>query len=565
MDNQRVFIWLGVALAAWLNYTAYQHDYGAPPAIAPTTIEAKPAAGAPAAPSSIPQPAAVSPSAATPAGAVPAPATADATPRPAPAELVHVRTDVLDLDISTEGGEIDRADLLAYPLKKDAPDAKVRLFDASSPERHFVFRSGLSNATPGTAPDHLALFKAAQTSYLLADGQDVLTIPLTWSDGAVSVTRTFVLHRGSYAIDLGYAIHNDGATPWTGFEYGQLVRHYEAVSRSMWNPETYAYRGPAFYSGAKYEKLNVEKPADSPLPAESVTGGWAAAMQHHFVAVFVPDATTPFRYSFEYRNGDYHFGAAGPVVTVAPGASAELHATLFAGPKLKTQLEAVAPSLTYTNDYGKFLTPLAKPLFWALSSVHRLVGNWGVAIILVTCLIKLLFYKLAETSGRSMARMRNLQPRMKDLQERYKDNREELGKQMMELYKREKINPVAGCLPMVVQIPVFIAFYWVLLESVEMRHAPFMLWIQDLSSRDPYFILPAIMGGTMFLQFKMNPAPPDPMQAKVFAFMPLVMTVTMAFFPAGLVLYWITNTGLSILQQWHINKVVAEEGKKTRG
>ncbi len=569
MDNQRVFIWVGVAVVAYMNYAAYEHDYGPPPLLA-STEQTAPAPSSVAAPSQtqrVPLPA-TSPGAA-PDSTVPAVDPLPQTrPGPAtehePAQLIHVRTDVLDMDISTQGGEVDRADLLAYPQKKESPNVKVRLFDNSSPLTRFVFESGLSNSN-GMAPDHNAYFKASATSYVLADGKDDLEIPLTWSESGISVTKTFVVHRGHYTVDVRYAVQNNAATVWSGFEYGTLVRHYEPVSRTMWNPETYAYRGPAFYDGTKYARIDVSKPVAGQLPTEPVSGAWAAAIQHHFAAVYVPDAATPFRYSFDYKpGGDYAFAAAGPVVTVASGSTGVLHSTLYVGPKLKTELERVTPTLTYTNDHGKFLTPLAKPLFWALSFVHSLVGNWGVAIILVTLLIKLLFYKLAETSGRSMARMRNLQPRMKDIQERYKDNREELGKQMMELYKREKINPVAGCLPMLVQIPVFIAFYWVLLESVEMRHAPFLLWIQDLSSKDPYFILPAIMGATMFMQFKMNPAPPDPMQAKIFAFMPLVMTATMSFFPAGLVLYWITNTGLSILQQWHINKIVALEGKKAR-
>ncbi len=234
---------------------------------------------------------------------------------------------------------------------------------------------------------------------------------------------------------------------------------------------------------------------------------------------------------------------------------------LFVGPKLQDQLKAAGPKLELTVDYGK-LTIISQPLFWLLQQVHKFVQNWGLAIIIVTFLLKLLFYKLTETSGRSMAKMRAIQPRIKNIQERYKDDREQLAKQMMEIYKREKINPVAGCLPIVIQIPVFLAFYWVLLESVEMRQAPFFGWIQDLSSKDPYFILPVIMGAAMFGQFKLNPAPPDPMQAKMFALMPIIMTVMMAWFPAGLVLYWITNTGLSIAQQWKINKVVEAESKK---
>jgi YidC/Oxa1 family membrane protein insertase len=331
----------------------------------------------------------------------------------------------------------------------------------------------------------------------------------------------------------------------------------------MFDPETYAFKGPAIYDGRKYQKLDVEKVDPELLPKAPIAGGWAAALQHHFVAAIVPDPATPEQYALTVKDKDFQFRVIGPVREIAPGTSADFRQTLFVGPKLQDQLAATGPKLELTADYGR-LTIIAQPLFWLLAQVHRIVGNWGWTIILVTFLIKLCFYPLAQTSGRSMARMRNLAPRMKAIQERYKDDREQLGKQMMELYKREKVNPLAGCLPILVQIPVFIAFYWVLLESVEMRQAPFMLWVQDLSTRDPYFVLPMIMGAAMFGQFKLNPAPPDPVQAKVFAFMPLVMTAMMAFFPAGLVLYWITNTALSIAQQWRINKLVEEEGKKSR-
>lgn len=563
MENQRVFIWVAVALAAWMNYEVYQRDYGPRP-VPPEAAATAPSTGQPSA-RPVPQlPAAANaaPAATTdPAGVEPA---ATTPPAAEPARRVHVRTDVLDLEFSTRGGEVVRADLLAYPQKKDQPDVKVRLFDGSEPAKRFVFQSGLSGPRGTAAPDASATYETPATEYALSEGRDSIEVPFTWSRDGVSVTKVFTVRRGHYAIDLRYDVRNEGPAPWTGALYGELIRHYEAVSRSMWNPETYAYRGPAMYTGTKYAKIDVTKPAADQLPDKPVAAGWAAAMQHHFVAVFVPPASELFQYGFGFSNDEYAFSAVGAPVTVAPGAATSLRATLYAGPKLKDELEAVSPTLTYTNDYGVVLTPLAKPLFWLLSNIHRLVGNWGVAIILVTVLLKLILYYPAQYSGRSMARMRNLQPRMKDLQERYKDNREELGKQMMELYKREKINPVAGCLPMLLQIPVFIAFYWVLLETVDMRQAPFAGWIQDLSSRDPYFVLPAIMGVAMFGQFKLNPAPPDPMQAKIFAFMPLVMTATMAFFPAGLVLYWITNTTLSIVQQWHINKVVTAENAKAR-
>jgi YidC/Oxa1 family membrane protein insertase len=284
-------------------------------------------------------------------------------------------------------------------------------------------------------------------------------------------------------------------------------------------------------------------------------------MQHHFVAAAVPTPDLVYQYNLRVDNGQYLLGAVGPSLTVAAGARETVVETLFVGPKLQAELETTGPELDRVADYGR-LTIISKPLFLLLQWVHNLTGNWGWAIVLVTVLIKLVFYPLSEASGRSMAKMRALAPRIKNIQERYKDDREQLGRQMMELYKREKINPLAGCLPIIVQIPVFLAFYWVLLESVEMRQAPFMLWIDDLSSRDPFFVLPLLMGAAMFGQYKLNPAPPDPIQAKVFMFMPIIMTVMFAWFPAGLVLYWLTNTVLSIAQQWRINRVVEAQAKK---
>jgi YidC/Oxa1 family membrane protein insertase len=331
----------------------------------------------------------------------------------------------------------------------------------------------------------------------------------------------------------------------------------------MFDPSTYAFKGPVVYNGHKVQKLDVDKIDPEQLPKQAVAGGWAAALQHHFVVAIVPAADVSADYALKVQGTVFQLGVLSPWTEIASGASSEFTQTLFVGPKLQDQLSATAPKLEYTADYGR-LTIIAQPLFGLLSFVHRYVGNWGFTIILVTFLIKLAFYPLAQASGRSMAKMRTIGPRMKALQERYKDDREQLGKQMMELYKREKVNPLAGCLPVLLQMPVFISFYWVLLESVEMRQAPFLFWLQDMSTHDPYYILPVILGIAMFGQYKMNPAPPDPMQAKVFAFMPIVMSVMMAALPAGLVLYWITNTGLSIAQQWRINKMVEEESKKSR-
>ena len=569
MDNQRLLLWSALAVAVFLNVQAWQHDDTPAPG-APTAAVVPAGAATPATTPATTATKTLADSlpgvAATPAAPAPerAPQAAVDTAASRSVPVVRVRTDVLELAISTEGGEIREATLLRYPRQKDTPNQLLSLLTVEGPDSPSVLQWGLTAGGAGAEPNHKALFNSVAASYELKDGQRELVVPLTWTDGAgLTVTRSIRLTRGSYAIDLTQHVENAGSAPWRGRGYSQLLRHWERAERSMWNPETSSFKGPAIYDGRKYQKLEVEKPNPDLLPKTPIAGGWAAALQHHFVAAMIPDPSLPAEYGLEVQEKNFLLRVAGPVQEVAAGAALDFKEKLFVGPKLQDELAATAPELDRTADYGR-LTILARPLFWLLSHVHRVVGNWGFTIIIVTFLIKLCFYPLAQTSGRSMARMRTLAPRMKLIQERYKDDREQLGKQMMELYKREKVNPLAGCLPIVVQIPVFIAFYWVLLESVEMRQAPFLLWVQDLSTRDPYFVLPAIMGAAMFGQFKLNPAPPDPMQAKIFAFMPLVMTVMMAFFPAGLVLYWITNTGLSIAQQWRINQLVAAEDQKGR-
>ncbi len=477
---------------------------------------------------------------------------------------ITVVTDVLNVDISLSGGDIVRADLTEYPREKDNPDVPVRLFNTDGSGSLYLYQSGLTTGIAGRAePNHKAPYTAPATEYRLSGSADELTVPLSWTDGAgLAVTKTFVFRRGQYTVDIRYDVLNNEEQAVSFAPYSQLLRHWEPVKRSMWDVETYAFKGPAIYDGDKYEKLKVDDEDDQQYQ-QTVTGGWLASMQHHFVAAIVPPAGQPYQFALKVENKDYLLRAVGPARAVPAGGRAEFTERLFVGPKLQAQLETSGPRLELTADYGK-LTILSQPLFWILDKVHGFVGNWGWSIIIVTLLIKLVFYKLAETSGRSMAKMRTVAPRMKAIQERHKDDREAQARAMMELYKREKINPVAGCLPMLVQIPFFLAFYWVLLESVEMRQAPFMGWIQDLSARDPFFILPLLMGGAMYLQFKLNPTPPDPVQAKVFAFMPVIMTVMFAFFPAGLVLYWLTNTVLSIAQQWKINKLVEAEDKKLR-
>jgi YidC/Oxa1 family membrane protein insertase len=545
MENQRLFLWLSFLFVLYLLYEAWVDDHRPPPAPAATTTPAveapEPAAGPPAVPGATPPP---------------APATAQAPAAARATERVHVRTDVLDVEIDTLGATLVRADLLEYPVNKGEPEL-VRLLDDRSGS-YFVVKSGVRAVSGGPEPTHQAVYRAEATTYELAPDADTLTVILTWEDGGLTSRGKYTFTRGSYAITLVHEVENGTAAAWQGAGYVQLERQHVATERSYTSVDSYSFTGPVFYNGRKYHKFDLEDLAEEPLD-ETLDRGWLASIQHHFLGAVVPAPDRPTAYSSSVIGGFYTLSAidAQPT-TVEPGQRAEFSDTLFVGPKLQKQLRATAQGLELTVDYG-FLTLLAEPLFWILEKLHGLTGNWGWAIVLVTILIKAAFYKLSETSGRSMAKMRKLQPRMKALQERYKDDRQALSKAMMDLYKREGANPMAGCLPILVQMPVFFALYWVLIESVELRQAPFVLWMDDLSSRDPYFILPLLMGVTMFAQQKLNPAPPDPVQAKVMMIMPVVFTGMFAFFPSGLVLYWFVNNLVSILQQWRINKVVERE------
>jgi YidC/Oxa1 family membrane protein insertase len=571
MPNFRFLLWGALAAILFLNYQTWVHDYETPLATtrpgggAQTTPAASnlgesvphaETAAVPAAPTPASQPANAPPLAATPPAAT-------SPPELGSAARIRVTTDVLDISINLRGGELDRSDLLEYPQRKDTPNLPVRLLSYEPPPTLYLLQSGLTGEAGAAAPTHLASFASDQKSFALAQGANELRVPLTWTDGSgLTVTKTFVFKRGQYAIDLYYDVKNEGEAPRKLASYARFLRHWEHPSRSYFDVETYSFKGPTIYDGTRSKDLNVESGTDSKFAA-TITNGWAASLQHQFVAAIVPPAGQPYQYQLQVQNNEFLLSATGPMVDVPAHATAQFHELFFVGPKLQSQLAAVGRNLERTVDFG-ILTVVAQPLFTGLNWIYKLIGNWGWSIVIVTALIKLLFYPLSQASGRSMAKMRTVGPRMKQIQESFKDDREKLGRAMMELYKKEKINPLAGCLPMVVQIPVFISFYRVLLESVEMRQAPFLLWINDLSSRDPYFVLPLLMGGAMFAQSKLNPAPPDPMQAKVMQFMPLIMTGMMAFFPSGLTLYWLTNTVLSIAQQWRVNQVVEAEAAKQR-
>ncbi len=574
MTNPRNFLLMALLFTAFLLWQAWQKDYASPAAIGSQRSDAtavKSNAGdgdAPSAPpssandrSDVPQ----VPARSTAAAAASDTVSAGATTRVNVPNIV-VTTDVLRAEIDPLGGNLVRVDLTDYALSNKQRDQPVTLLsDAAG--HYYVAQTGLvSNGVK--VPDHKALFTAARTQYTLPRDAARIEVPLSWEQDGVTVTKTWTFARGSYRIGLAQEIANATDRPVAVNAYGQLQREAPSASKSFTDPSSYSFRGAGWWSNEeRFEKAPFDKYTKEPLKRE-ITGGWAALLQHHFVAALIPPAGESFAYNTsEIKSAGaparYLIRALGPTRTVAPGANAKLPLEFYIGPKLQDHLGEVAPGLNHTVDYGK-VTILSEPLFWLLSKIHKLVGNWGWSIVLLTVLIKLAFYKLTEAQYRSFARMRKFQPRLAALKERYGDDKEKLNRAMVELYQKEKINPMGGCLPMLVQIPVFIALYWVLIESVELRHAPWILWIHSLTDRDPYFVLPVLNGLAMFATQKLSPTSPglDPMQAKMFQMMPVIMSVMFAFFPAGLVLYWTVNGVLGLIQQYVITKrIEASEAK----
>jgi YidC/Oxa1 family membrane protein insertase len=553
MDNQRLFLFVALSFVMLLLWQAWIEDYGPAPQATGSAGVAAPADNtAPA------EGGADIPAAAPPAGSAPEASLPDSDLLK-PGETVVVETDLYRIHISTTGGDLRQVDLLEYPANTSADSPPFRLMNDSLPNL-FVLQSGLRSST-GAEPTHHIIYTTPQTRYSLPAAADTLQIPLSWrSPEGVEVIKRYTFHRGSYVIDLDHEVRNGSGSDWEGRAYRQLQR--TQIAETGQSSFIYTYMGGVIYSPEeKYEKIKFDEMAEQDLD-RTITGGWAAMLQHYFLGAVIPGADIPQRYYTKtLSNARYVIGMISPARTVPADANSTFSSRLYVGPKLQDVMKQVAPGLELTVDYG-ILTVLAQPLFWLLKTIHNFVGNWGWAIVLVTVIIKLAFYKLSETSYKSMANMRKMAPRMQSLKERYGDDRQKLNQAMMELYKKEKINPLGGCLPIVVQIPVFIALYWVLLESVELRQAPFMLWITDMSSPDPYYVLPLLMGATMLIQQKLNPAPLDPIQAKVMMVLPVVFTVFFAFFPSGLVLYWVVNNTLSIAQQWVITRRIERGGKK---
>jgi len=471
---------------------------------------------------------------------------------------IEVSTDLLDVEINPRGGTVTRASLRAYPtsVKNRAPFELL----GDDPTLYNIAQSGLIGADSDLAPTHEAVYQVEKQSYQLADGQNTLVVGMVWTNpDGIKVVKRFELTRGSYLIKVTHEVINNSAVAWVGRDYHQLQRTKpDPGSQSRLLP---TFTGAAFYTPEeKYRKIAFDDFAADKYDID-VTGGWISLIQHYFLSAWVPPVDSPEHFFTKVLKGDrYLIGMYGSGVTVAPGQTQQLSSELWVGPKLQNSLSEVAAGLDLTVDYG-WLTVIAQPLFWLLTKLHGLADNWGWAIILLTILIKLAFFKLSETSYKSMANMRRMGPKLQQLKQRYGDDKQRLNQAMMEVYKKEKINPLGGCLPILVQIPVFIALYWVLLESVELRDAPFILWIHSLSVKDPYYILPVIMGISMFVQQKLNPAPPDPMQAKIMMTLPFVFTAFFAFFPAGLVLYWVVNNLLSISQQWYITRRIEKAAK----
>lgn len=565
MDNIRFLLVIALAMISYMLWEAWQLDYGPKPAeIAeveqPTIQDSK---------QDLPG---LDPSQKSEIQKTPEAVPALEVPSD---KIITVKTDVFSVEIDAKGGTIRNLDLLKYPHEKvntivnkmfalvgldpqEKDLSPIRLFD-SNIEKLFLAQSGLiANTDSVAAPDHHAIFSIGNDNYQLTDGEDTLSVPLVWTnnDGLV-VTKTFIFSRNSYNISVEQKVSNDSSKTWSGRQYGQLLRIPFVDDKGNTFIRTYA-GGVVYTEEEKYQKVDYDDMAEENLDVKSL-GGWSAMTQHYFASAWIPpsDQENNF-YTKELKDFRYVIGSYSPTVSVAPHTDTVFSSHLFAGPKIQPMMEKVAPGLELTVDYG-WLTVIGKPIYWLLNKIHDKIGNWGFSILGVTLCIKLLFFKLSQASYRSMAKMRKIQPRLKEMQEKFADDRQRFNTEMMAMYKREKVNPMGGCLPIMVQIPVFISLYWVLIETVELRQAPFALWIQDLSAQDPYFILPVIMGITMKIQQSLNPAPIDPLQAKVMKMFPIVFTVFFLFFPAGLVLYWVCNNTLSIIQQWYITKQIEAE------
>ena len=547
IENVRTFLIIGLCGVLFLMWQAWQRDYGPNQTYQPAPVQTSEQgieppqtdSGTPDLPA-IPE---------QPVGETLVNETVDEVKT----DSVRVTTDLLSLDMNAQG--IFRLRLLDYPMALEAPEEKFPLLNDTLPNI-FTIESGILGSNG--EPNQEANFKPQASEYSLHEGQDTLDVDFKWEGASgIRITRTFRFTRGSYLIETINRIDNTGDTAWSGRMYGQFRRTEVPAKGGLFR--VYTYTGGVISSADKpYEKVDFEDMVDQPVDRD-IIGGWVAMIQHYFAAAWVPDAAKSSHYYSKVTPESQYILGLYYDQPVAPGASEDMSLTAYIGPKIQEKMEAAAPGLRRTVDYG-WLFFLAQPMFVVLSWIFGIVKNWGWTIIIFTILLKGCFYWLSAKSYQSMARMRKLQPRIVQLRERYGTDKQRMNQAMMEMYKKEKINPLGGCLPILVQIPFFISLYWVLLESVELRQAPFILWLTDLAQHDPFFVLPIAMGASMFIQQKLNPAPPDPMQAKIMMMLPFVFTFFFLFFPSGLVLYWLVNNVLSIAQQWVITRRIEAGG-----
>lgn len=482
-------------------------------------------------------------------------------PAVASTSVIKVATDSLLVSIDPVGGDIVRVALPRHLIDLKNPDSPFVLID-NTPDHLYRIQSGLIGANGTDTAQGRPTYSVEKSEYSLENGKDTLAVDLSLQQGDVKITKRFTFTRGQYVVGVEYLIDNQSANKWDGQLYGQIKRDSKNFAK------TNAMMMSAYLGGAvttkeeNYKKVKFDDLRKAPFETTE-QGGWVSLIQHYFISAWIPDPSTTntFKLSQQGTNDVFLFSFIGSPVDVAPGAQGSIKANFYAGPKDTDSLKTISPHLDLTVDYG-FLWMIGEPLFWLLKKIHLLVGNWGLAIIGLTIIVKALFFHLSATSYRSMAKMKKLAPKMAEMKERYGDDRQKMSQEMMKLYKDEKVNPLGGCLPMLIQMPVFLALYWVLMESVELRHAPFYGWIQDLSVMDPYYVLPLIYGVTMWFMQKLNPQPTDPMQARVMQMLPLVFTFMFLWFPAGLVLYWVTNNILTIAQQYVITKQIEKADAK---
>ena len=551
MDYRKIILYAAILVVALILWNDWQRDF--PPATTDMTVVSTPQ-------STIPTATSTTNTSTVPVinhAAYQRPA-ASAAATVTGAHLVQVKTDILNLTVNTLGGNIEQAQLLQYHQKLDKNSPAIELFN-TDPSNYYVAQSGLMGSQGPDTQKGQVIYQTSQTSYELTPGTKQLQVHLTWHGNGLTVVKTYTFTAGSYAVQMRYDVTNESGKAWTGSVYTQLARKPPIEHHSLLT--SYAtFTGAAVSSpNEHYQKQKFSNFVDAPIN-QSTTNGWAAMIQQYFLTAWVPPAQQNYTYYTSVSGDIYTVGMYSAPLTVTSGQTASISSNLYVGPAIASNLDQLSPYLHMTIDYG-WLWFIAQFIFWMMKHIFDVVGNWGWSIILVTIIIKIIFYPLSTKSFRSMAYMRKLQPKVAQLKERFGDDKQAMSRAMMDLYRKEKVNPLSGCLPIIIQIPVFIALYWVIMQSVELRHAPWILWVQDLSTHDIYYILPVIMGLLMFVQQKLSPPPPDPTQAKVMMFMPVIFTVLFLGFPSGLVLYWITNTFTTVLHQYYIMYKVEQEEK----